>query len=479
VKGTGMGFAVTRLLLLQQLVLMIPKGIKETVRAMLFPPRPPLDAPVEWLDTPPVRRNRSQPLVSVVIPCYNYGRFLNEAIASVRAQTLRDIEIIVVDDGSTDDVTPGVLDALEIPDHPHGHPPDLTIIRQENQGAPAARNTGIRAARGLYVCCLDADDTMEPTYLEKCVLLMEANAGVSLAYSWLRVTGAEERVWRSESLDLDRLRYYNHVSISAVFRREIGLEDGGFCAAMREGYEDWEFWLRVGARGYRGEVIPEMLVNYRRHAAAFMNRARKRHAELFDDIYRRNPAVFKDGDARRAVRRGYRDRPVRNPFANLDDPDQYGRMPPMVVLVLSGNENSDTVGRLVKLLRNDPALCVVQTGLASGAARDASGDDSPVADYTLSHLLPVGLHGRFIAHLVRTRPVHAVLWHDPGLDPVGLAEISGQASDDLLLGAVTKPDGHVPAGIDLHLIVRPDGSLSGAERLGRGLGGGLHPALVR
>jgi hypothetical protein len=93
----------------------------------------PLDAQVEWLDTPPIRRNRDQTLVSVVIPCYNYGRFLNDAIASVQALTLQDFEIIVVDNGLNDDVTPGVLDALEILDHPHG----LTIIRQENQGAPA------------------------------------------------------------------------------------------------------------------------------------------------------------------------------------------------------------------------------------------------------------------------------------------------------------------------------------------------------
>ena len=126
------------------------------------------------------------------------------------------------------------------------------IIRQENQGVRRPQHRDAGGERALYLL-LDADDTMEPTYLEKCVLLMEGNAGVSLAYSWLRVTGAEERVWKSESLDLDRLRYYNHVSISAVFRREIGREDGGFCDAMREGYEDWEFWLRLGARGYRGE----------------------------------------------------------------------------------------------------------------------------------------------------------------------------------------------------------------------------------
>jgi GT2 family glycosyltransferase len=469
VKDAGMSFAITRLLLLQQLVLMIPKGIKEAVRGVLFPPRPPLTAPVEWLDMPPVRRNQEQPLVSVVIPCYNYGRFLNDAIASVRAQTLQDFEIIVVDDGSTDDVTPRVLDALD--------GSDLTVIRQENQGAPAARNAGMRLAKGLYVCCLDADDTLEPTYLEKCVLMMEGNAGISLVYSWLRVTGEEERVWKSESLDLDRLRYYNHVSISAVFRREVALEGGGFCAAMREGYEDWEFWLRLGALGYRGEVIPEMLVNYRRHTAAFMNRARKRHAELFDDIYRRNSAVFEDADIRRTVRQGYRDRHVRAPFANLDDPDQYDQLPPTVVLVLSNEAGSDMVKRIVMLLRRDSALCVVRTG----PAPPAGGGPGAMADYTLSHILPPGLHGRFIAHLVRTRPVHAVLWHDPGANPVGLVELAElsdrtkRASGGLLLGAVTRPNGHVPAGLDLHLIVRPDGSLTGADRLGKG----LHPVLVR
>ena len=150
-------------------------------------------------------------------------------------------------------------------------------------------------------------------------------------------------------------------------------------------------------------------------------------------------------------------------------------MPPMVILVISGNGDADAVGPLVKLLRNDPALCVVQTGSAPVAAFSANGDDGRIADYTLSYLLPAGLHGRFIAHLVRTRPVHAVLWHDPGADPVGFAEISDQASNNFLLGAVTRPGGHVPAGVDLHLIVRPDGSLSGAERLGMG----LHPALVR
>lgn len=448
-----MSFAVTRLLILQQLVLMIPKGLKETVRTVLFPPREPLAAPVEWLDAPPVRRQERQPLVSVVIPCYNYGRFLDEAIASVRAQTLRDVEIIVVDDGSTDGVTHEVLGTLE-------ETGDVILVRQENQGAPAARNAGLRLATGLYVCCLDADDTMEPTYLEKCVLLMEGNAGVSLAYSWLRVTGSEERIWRSESLDLDRLRYYNHVSISAVFRREAGLSGGGFCAAMREGYEDWEFWLRLGAEGHRGEVIPEPLVNYRRHPAAFMNRARKRHAELFDHIYRRNREVFEDAGVRRTVRSGYRDRPVVDPFANLDDRRQYDQDVPMVVLVLSGDAPPEPAERITRTLGDGASLCLVRAGKAAGSGRSPARADG----YTLGHILAADFHGPFIRHLAMTRPVRAVLWLDPGPEPVGWDELSTLAEKPLL-GVVTFSGEAQPRGPGLRLVLRPDGSLDGAESL--------------
>jgi glycosyltransferase involved in cell wall biosynthesis len=446
-----MSFAVTRLLVLQQLVLMIPKGLKETVRAVLFPARPPLAAPVEWLDAPLVRRQDRQPLVSVIIPCFNYGRFLGDAIASVRAQTLRDIEIIVVDDGSTDAVTHDVMAALEGVD-------DIILLRQENQGAPAARNAGLRIARGIYVCCLDADDTMEPTYLEKCVLLMEGNAGVSLAYSWLRVTGSEERVWKSESLDLDRLRYYNHVSISAVFRREVGLSGGGFCAAMREGYEDWEFWLRLGSEGHRGEVIPETLVNYRRHPAAFMNRARKRHAELFDTIYRRNKAVFEDAGARRAIRGGYRDRPVSDPFANLNDPGQYDQSQPAVVLVLSRAAPPGLLEGVALMVGDAAALVVVRVGVAETV--ETVGGRTP--DYILSHVLAPGFHGRFIRHLVVTRPVRVVLWFDPDHEtfgePVGWADVVGLAEEPLL-GVITQSDRALPQGIDLRMTIRPDGGV--------------------
>src|SRR6266481_3659707 len=96
--------------------------------------------------------------VSVVIPCFNLGRYLGEAVESVRSQTCKPAELIVVDDGSADQQTLSLLKRFA--------QDGVTILRQANQGAPAARNHGIRKSSSPYVLCLDADDVLEPTFLE-------------------------------------------------------------------------------------------------------------------------------------------------------------------------------------------------------------------------------------------------------------------------------------------------------------------------
>jgi len=112
--------------------------------------------------------------VSVIIPTYNYGRFLAEAIASVQRQTVQDLEIIVVDDGSTDE-TPAVLSAIR--------EPRLRSLRIANGGISAARNTGLELATGEYLAFLDADDRWVPDKLERQLALMESEPGLGLVFS--------------------------------------------------------------------------------------------------------------------------------------------------------------------------------------------------------------------------------------------------------------------------------------------------------
>ncbi len=259
----------------------------------------------------PPQVRRGKPLVSVVIPCYNYGRFLEEAIRSVHAQTLQDVEVIVVDDGSTDSYTLQVLERVR-------EQGLAKVIRQVNRGLPAARNTGVRHAQGIYVCCLDADDTIAPTYLEKCVLVLEQDPQVGFVYSWVRIFGDEEGAWKMPLFDPGRLLVENIVSVAAVFRKRAWQEVGGYDEQMRSGYEDWEFWIRLTKRGWAGHRIPEFLFNYRRHGKTMYHDALRKHRQLVQFIKRKHPecqnvAQFWDWWHERHVRPR---RVYRRPFAN-------------------------------------------------------------------------------------------------------------------------------------------------------------------
>lgn len=200
-------------------------------------------------------------------------------------QTWQGLEIIVVNDGSTDPVTNQILAEFQ-------RPKTRIIHLPQNRGLPAARNAGIQEACGKYICCLDADDKLQETYLEKAILVMEVNAGISFVWPWTQVFGAEDRVWYTPQFDLRTLIYYNQLNASAVFRKSAWQSVSGFDDEMREGFEDWEFWIRLAGNAFRGFRISEKLFLCRRMGYGFASRAAAMRDELFAKIQEKNPKLY-------------------------------------------------------------------------------------------------------------------------------------------------------------------------------------------
>jgi glycosyltransferase involved in cell wall biosynthesis len=214
------------------------------------------------------------PRISVLMPCFNHGAFIGEAIESVLAQTCQDFEIVVVDDGSTDTVTVQTLAQLKTV--------RTTVLRTENRGLPAARNYAARHASGDVFCALDADDKLAATWFEKAIGVLDARAEIAFVSHWLETFGDEHWTWKPERCDLPSLLARNAVNGAALVRRNAFEAVGGYDESMREGCEDWDFWLRLVEHGFDGTIIPEVLFHYRRRADS-MSR------EMLDEARYRRP----------------------------------------------------------------------------------------------------------------------------------------------------------------------------------------------
>ncbi|HRX81947.1 MAG TPA: glycosyltransferase, partial [Pirellulaceae bacterium] len=182
------------------------------------------------------------PKVSVVIPTYNSADFITCALDSIDAQEYPDVEIIVVDDGSTDD-TKGIVER-------YGH--NIRLVSQANAGPAVARNRGLREASGKYVAMLDADDWFLPTKFHKQVALLEDNTQLGAVHSgWMladasgREFGTVEPWHVSPKLNVKTWLAYQPVRLgSLLFRREWLTKVGGFDKEMRQS-EDTELLLRL------------------------------------------------------------------------------------------------------------------------------------------------------------------------------------------------------------------------------------------
>jgi glycosyltransferase involved in cell wall biosynthesis len=216
------------------------------------------------------RRAVASPLFTVVMPSYNTARLVGSAIKSVLAQTCGDFELIVVDDGSTDD-TAAQIRRFEAD-------PRVRGVRRENGGPAAARNTGIERATGEYVSFLDSDDLWMPNYLEAMERALQEDLDAGLAYTDAWVFNDETRlILRGTAMSsvhpphvpptdhyelLERLVRGNFIFSSATVRRSVVDRVGLFDTRLRA-TEDWEMWLRVVAAGFRAVRPPGLHAIYR------------------------------------------------------------------------------------------------------------------------------------------------------------------------------------------------------------------------
>ena len=214
----------------------------------------------------------SEPTFSVITPTYNSTATITWTIDSVRAQTRDDFELIVVDDGSSDD-TPELIELIASKDE------RVRLLRQENQGTAGARNTGIQAARGRLISFLDHDDLWMPAYLEQMAQALDEapNAGFAYTNAWelddrfgrirkLTTWELQPDVPRAGTAEEQLLRLVrsNYVMSSATVPADVLREVGGMDAEI-QGTDDWDLWLRILATGRRAVPTRDCVMISRHH----------------------------------------------------------------------------------------------------------------------------------------------------------------------------------------------------------------------
>ena len=227
------------------------------------------------------------PRISVIVPCYRKAQFLAEAVASLVAQTFSSWECVIVNDGSPDNTSDVARQlAARYPQH------RIHLIEQENQGVARSRNHGAAASSGAYLLPLDADDLLAPEMLARVYTSLEAHADKSIAYTNVACFGEAEGVFDYSEQTFDEITELNTVPVTALIRRGLFEQALGYNPDMRDGYEDWDFWLRCAEQQADALHIAEPLFLYRvlsdglyassvKHDAALKARLINQHPRLF------------------------------------------------------------------------------------------------------------------------------------------------------------------------------------------------------
>lgn len=220
-----------------------------------------------------------QEMVSIIIPCFNPGAMLCEALDSVeKARNQSLIEVIIVDDGSFKADSIGILRKVAEAGY--------CVTSQSNRGVAAARNVGIRLAKGEFILPLDSDNLLRDVYLKQGVSLLKGDPNVGVVYTDAEYFGEKTGRWDVPEFNLLSLIRQNFIDVCALYRKHLWEEVGGYDErTLLMGLEDWDFWLRVSLRHSGFVHVPEIGFDYRVRRDSVIAKARPHGKEMANYIF--------------------------------------------------------------------------------------------------------------------------------------------------------------------------------------------------
>ena len=225
-------------------------------------------------------KNRKQSLVSVVIPCYNHGEFLEEALESLQGISSEKYELIIVNDGSNDPNTLEKLKELE----KRGY----FVFHQENKGLGMARNEGIMLAKGNYILPLDSDNRLRSIYIDRGIELLDMHPEVGVVYGDVQRFGDSDELILVPEFDPALQIVQNTIDACALFRKQVWEDVEGYETGM-VGYQDWAFWLAIAATGsWSFFHIDDVVFDYRIRKGSMVSNTKRYHNPMRDYMLSRN-----------------------------------------------------------------------------------------------------------------------------------------------------------------------------------------------
>lgn len=349
------------------------------------------------------------PWVTIITPFYNTGSIFHETARSVLQQSFQQWEWLVINDGSTNPESLAILEAYR-----HGDARIRVIDHDTNRGPSAARNTGYSAAQAQYIVQLDSDNLLEPTAIEKWLWFLESYPEFSFCKGYSVGFGAEEYLWERGFHNGREFLHENQVDATGMVRKSVHQAVKGYDESIRDGLEDWDFWLRCASVGYWGSTIPEYLDWYRRRSAhsdrwknwdrgereqAFRAQLRQRYPELWDRGFPQiQPRWHMPNDTV----------PDEIPFHNVLKRSNRGRLLMIVPWLAMGGADKFNLDVVQQLSQQGWEITVATTLIGQQfLLLDFARYTSDV--FVMHHFLRLVDYPRFLRYLIHSRQINAVL----------------------------------------------------------------------